>query len=69
MKTRAQNYTGLTFEGPASTPYVLNAFKEGILIETVDLWENNPIGKQVREAYLKESKRLQLKLKSLTTNI
>jgi hypothetical protein len=54
MKTD-NNYTGIRVGGALSTPTHINLFINGFLIKTVDLWEGNPTGKEVRKAYKKET--------------
>jgi hypothetical protein len=53
MKTEA-NYTGLKVGAPLSTPTSISLFINGLLIKSIDLWEGNPTGKQVKKAYEKE---------------
>lgn len=57
MKTEA-NYTGLKVGAPLSTPTNISLYINGFLIKTIDLWEGNPTGKEVRKAYEKEKTKI-----------
>ena len=47
----------LYFKGPASTPFEIGVSENGVEIEKTDLWTGRS-GKQIRDKYQSEKKRL-----------